>query len=116
MQYFASLTKVDITSPIISIVVGSEQAALRAGRFTLCAPNIESSLSLLHVADIYIYIYIIFKMQAFAKIWISCYTNPTAHSATQLLQVQILLCNCYFALPPDSRTLSTRLKLCQYGS
>ena len=113
VQYFASLTKVDITSPIISIVVGSEQAALRAGRFTLCAPNIESSLSLLHVADIYIYI---FKMQAFAKIWISCYTNPTAHSATQLLQVQILLCNCYFALPPDSRSLSTRLKLCQYGS
>ncbi|KAG2550549.1 hypothetical protein PVAP13_9KG331300 [Panicum virgatum] len=35
VQYFASLTKVDITSPIISIVVGSEQAALRAGRHLL---------------------------------------------------------------------------------
>ncbi|PUZ40119.1 hypothetical protein GQ55_9G399900 [Panicum hallii var. hallii] len=32
VQYFASLTRVDITSPIISIVVGSEEAALRAGR------------------------------------------------------------------------------------
>jgi len=57
VQYFASLTKVDITSPIISIVVGSEQAALRAGRFTLCAPTIESGLSLLYVADIYTYIF-----------------------------------------------------------
>jgi 8-amino-7-oxononanoate synthase len=35
VQYFASLTKLDITSPIISIVVGSEEAALRAGRFSL---------------------------------------------------------------------------------
>ncbi|CAN6288785.1 unnamed protein product [Urochloa humidicola] len=35
VQYFASLTKVDITSPIISIVVGSEEAALRAGRHLL---------------------------------------------------------------------------------
>lgn len=35
MQYFASLTKLDITSPIISIVVGSEEAALRAGRHML---------------------------------------------------------------------------------
>ncbi|XP_052169090.1 8-amino-7-oxononanoate synthase-like [Oryza glaberrima] len=32
VQYFASLTKLNITSPIISIVVGSEKAALRAGR------------------------------------------------------------------------------------
>ncbi|XP_047093833.1 8-amino-7-oxononanoate synthase isoform X1 [Lolium rigidum] len=35
VQYFASLTKLDITSPIISIVVGSEEAALRAGRHML---------------------------------------------------------------------------------
>ncbi|CAL4932269.1 unnamed protein product [Urochloa decumbens] len=35
VQYFASLTKVDITSPIISIVVGTEEAALRAGRHLL---------------------------------------------------------------------------------
>ncbi|RLN18438.1 8-amino-7-oxononanoate synthase [Panicum miliaceum] len=35
VQYFASLTRVDITSPIISIVVGSEEAALRAGRHLL---------------------------------------------------------------------------------
>jgi 8-amino-7-oxononanoate synthase len=35
VQYFASLTKLNITSPIISIVVGSEKAALRAGRFSL---------------------------------------------------------------------------------
>ncbi|KAF8689350.1 hypothetical protein HU200_041889 [Digitaria exilis] len=35
VQYFATLTKVDITSPIISIVVGSEAAALRAGRHLL---------------------------------------------------------------------------------
>lgn len=54
MQYFATLTKVDITSPIISIVVGSEEAALRAGRFTLWAPNVDSALSLFHVPDIYI--------------------------------------------------------------
>ncbi|WVZ57618.1 hypothetical protein U9M48_007980 [Paspalum notatum var. saurae] len=35
VQYFASLTKLEITSPIISIVVGSEEAALRAGRHLL---------------------------------------------------------------------------------
>uniref|UniRef100_A0ACD5W557 Uncharacterized protein n=1 Tax=Avena sativa TaxID=4498 RepID=A0ACD5W557_AVESA len=35
VQYFASLTKLDITSPIISIVVGSEEAALRAGSHML---------------------------------------------------------------------------------
>ncbi|BAF06088.2 Os01g0736400, partial [Oryza sativa Japonica Group] len=35
VQYFASLTKLDLTSPIISIVVGSEEAALRAGRHML---------------------------------------------------------------------------------
>ncbi|KAL6641454.1 hypothetical protein ACP70R_019635 [Stipagrostis hirtigluma subsp. patula] len=35
VQYFASLTKLDITSPIISIVVGSEKAALRAGSHLL---------------------------------------------------------------------------------
>ncbi|XP_044972141.1 8-amino-7-oxononanoate synthase isoform X2 [Hordeum vulgare subsp. vulgare] len=35
VQYFASLTKLNITSPIISIVVGSEEAALRAGRHML---------------------------------------------------------------------------------
>uniref|UniRef100_A0A0D9V5D0 serine C-palmitoyltransferase n=1 Tax=Leersia perrieri TaxID=77586 RepID=A0A0D9V5D0_9ORYZ len=35
VQFFASLTKLDITSPIISIVVGSEEAALRAGRHML---------------------------------------------------------------------------------
>uniref|UniRef100_A0A0E0JNP4 serine C-palmitoyltransferase n=1 Tax=Oryza punctata TaxID=4537 RepID=A0A0E0JNP4_ORYPU len=35
VEYFASLTKLDITSPIISIVVGSEEAALRAGRHML---------------------------------------------------------------------------------
>ncbi|KAF0928726.1 hypothetical protein E2562_006148 [Oryza meyeriana var. granulata] len=35
VQYFASLTKLNITSPIISIVVGSEKAALRAGRHML---------------------------------------------------------------------------------
>lgn len=32
VQYFASLTKLEITSPIISIVVGSEAGALRASR------------------------------------------------------------------------------------
>jgi len=26
-------------------------------------------------------------LQVFAKIWISCYTNPTTHGATQLMQV-----------------------------
>ncbi|OQU92136.1 hypothetical protein SORBI_3001G297900 [Sorghum bicolor] len=35
VQYFASLTNLEITSPIISIVVGSEEAALRAGRHLL---------------------------------------------------------------------------------
>ncbi|XP_062206094.1 8-amino-7-oxononanoate synthase isoform X2 [Phragmites australis] len=35
VQYFASLTKLDIASPIISIVVGSEKAALKAGRHLL---------------------------------------------------------------------------------
>ncbi|KAL6905323.1 hypothetical protein ACP4OV_002924 [Aristida adscensionis] len=35
VQYFAYLTELDITSPIISIVVGSEEAALRAGRHLL---------------------------------------------------------------------------------
>ncbi|XP_040375859.1 8-amino-7-oxononanoate synthase-like isoform X3 [Oryza brachyantha] len=35
VQYFASLTKLKITSPIISVVVGSEEAALRAGRHML---------------------------------------------------------------------------------
>jgi 8-amino-7-oxononanoate synthase len=34
VQHFASLTKLNITSPIISIIVGSEEAALRAGRFS----------------------------------------------------------------------------------
>jgi hypothetical protein len=57
VQYFASLTRVDITSPIISIVVGSEEAALRAGRFTIRAPNIQSGLSLLQVPDSCIYFF-----------------------------------------------------------
>lgn len=35
VQYFASLTKLEITSPIISIVVGSEAGALRASRYLL---------------------------------------------------------------------------------
>ncbi|KAK3157132.1 hypothetical protein QOZ80_2AG0116610 [Eleusine coracana subsp. coracana] len=35
VEHFASLTKLNITSPIISIIVGSEEAALRAGRHLL---------------------------------------------------------------------------------
>ncbi|KAG8092560.1 hypothetical protein GUJ93_ZPchr0012g21532 [Zizania palustris] len=35
VQYFASLTKINITSPIISIIVGSEETALRAGRCSI---------------------------------------------------------------------------------
>uniref|UniRef100_A0A0A9GQG8 serine C-palmitoyltransferase n=1 Tax=Arundo donax TaxID=35708 RepID=A0A0A9GQG8_ARUDO len=35
VQYFASLTRLDITSPIISIVVGSGEAALKAARHLL---------------------------------------------------------------------------------
>ena len=82
MQYFASLTKLDISSPIISIVVGSEEAALRAGRFSL-----PSIFYLVVVSLIYFLNYSILELQAYAKIWISCYTNSTTHSTAQLMQV-----------------------------
>lgn len=54
VQYFASLTKLDLTSPIISIVVGSEEAALRAGRFSFLPFLYIAKSYLLKVSNIFV--------------------------------------------------------------
>jgi hypothetical protein len=108
VQYFASLTKLEITSPIISIVVGSEVAALRAGRcpFSLFLKFALSIASLLRVPNISLLI-----LQAFAKIWISCYTNPTTHSATQLMQVPAHLPTYHYSIIQSFMNLYTEFLL-----
>ena len=49
VRYFASLTKLEITSPIIVIVVGSEEAAVSAHRFPLASSDFFLKLYLLHL-------------------------------------------------------------------
>ena len=80
---FQALTGIPISSPIISVVVGSEEKALQASRFVL---SLSLSLSLLCEWKQLLTFSIIVE-QAFAEIWFPCDCNQTPNSAFQFMQV-----------------------------
>ena len=86
VRYFASLTKLEITSPIIVIVVGSEEAAVSAHRFPLASSKFSLNYTYYTYRHSHLLMFIMLpylKLQASSKIWISCPTNTTTRCATQ---------------------------------
>lgn len=67
-QYFASLTELNINNPVISVIAGSEDEALKAHRFPLPPKFLTLCVTLLHFSQASS----LFQMQGSAKIWISC--------------------------------------------
>lgn len=74
-----------ITSPIISLVVGSEEAALHASRFIWFL----FQESFLWLAEQLTYIYRMMD-QIYGEVWVSCDCDQAAHSSCQFMQVFIL--------------------------
>lgn len=77
---FHALTQLNVTSPIISLVIGSESAALSASRCHSFLILVVFNVT--HARDV---------VQAHASIRFSYNSNQTTYSSSQLLQVFIII-------------------------
>lgn len=91
VQDFHALTGIPITSPIISLIVGSEEKALQSSRFiSLSLSPLFVCMWLLSLLRQLLNMPIILE-QAFVEIWFPCNCNQTPNSASQLMQVCCVL-------------------------
>lgn len=90
VQDFHALTGIPITSPIISLIVGSEEKALQSSRSLSFSP-VCVCVWLLSLLRQLLNMPIILE-QAFVEIWFPCNCNKTPNSASQLMQVCCVQC------------------------